>query len=79
MHLWFNTREQPLPSENVDNVITLSDTFYREINEHRIPVEREVVAALAHAPGVLDFYMWIVWKGWTINGRPPSRLLPRTG
>jgi hypothetical protein len=74
MELWFNTREQqePLPFANVDNVITLSDTFYREINEHRIPVGREVVAALAHAPGVLDFYMWIVWKSLTIKGRPAS-------
>jgi hypothetical protein len=74
MHLWFNTQEQqePLAFENVDNVITLSDTFYREINEHRIPVERGVVAALANAPGVLDFYIWLVWKGWTINGRPAT-------
>jgi hypothetical protein len=74
MHLWFNTREQqePLPSENLDNVVTLSELFYREIDQHRIPVEREVIAALAHAPGVLDFYIWIVWKGWTTNGRPAA-------
>ncbi len=72
MRLWFNTGEQqqPLPAENFDNVITLSDPFYREIDEHRIPIEREVAAALAHAPGVLDFYVWLVWKSWTVNGRP---------
>jgi hypothetical protein len=28
----------------------LCDAFYREIDEHRIPVEREVVAALTHCP-----------------------------
>jgi hypothetical protein len=44
----------------------------REIDEHRIPIEREVVAALAHAPGVLDFYVWLVWKSWAVNGRPAS-------
>ncbi len=64
MHLWFNTREQQeaLPPENLDNTVTLNDSYYREISEHRIPVEREVIATLAHAPGVLDFYIWIVWK-----------------
>jgi hypothetical protein len=74
MRLWFSTSEQqqPLPAEDFDNVITLSESFYREIDEHRIPVEREVVAALAHAPGVLDFYVWLVWKTWTVNGRPIS-------
>jgi hypothetical protein len=73
MQLWFTTdQQQPLLGEHFDNLITLSDPFYREIDEHSIPVEREVVAALAHAPGVLDFYVWLVWKSWTVNGRPVS-------
>ena len=58
------------PDESLDNTITLSEAFYREIDAHRISVEREVVAALAHAPGALDFYVWIVWKSWVVNGRP---------
>jgi len=33
-------------------------------------VEREAVAALAHAPGVLDFYMWLLWKSWTVRVHP---------
>ena len=71
MRLWFNHHE-PEPSASDDsseNVISLSEAFYREIDQHRIPVEREVIAALAHAPGMLDFYMWMVWKSWTLNGR----------
>ena len=44
-----------------------SDAFYEEINGHRIPVEREVVALLANAPGVLDLYVWLVWKTWSLN------------
>ena len=59
------------------NVITLSESFYREIDAHRIPVERHVVAALAHAPGILDFYLWIVWKSWTVKGREVR--VPLTG
>jgi hypothetical protein len=70
MRLWFN-RDDSLnssPAGEHDNVIVLSEAFYREIDEHRIPVEREVVAALTHAPGALDLYLWLVWKSWTVNG-----------
>jgi hypothetical protein len=71
MRLWFNTTQSEPPSPLPhDNAITLSEAFYREIDSHRIPVEREVVAALAHAPGVLDFYIWLVWKSWTVIGTP---------
>jgi hypothetical protein len=64
MRLWFNTTVQEAPGPTVEhgNLVTLSESFYREIDEHRIPVERHVVAALANAPGVLDLYLWIVWK-----------------
>ena len=51
-----------LPGSGADNLITLSEAFYDEIDQHRIPVEREVVALLANAPGVLDLYVWLVWK-----------------
>jgi len=72
MQLWFNRDDQLQPSlqEGPHNVIVLSEGFYREICEHPIPVEREVVAALAHAPGLLDFYVWITWKSWTVKGVP---------
>jgi hypothetical protein len=72
MQLWFKGSEEqnPPPPFNVENEIVLSEAFYCEIDEHRIPVEREAVAALAHAPGVLDFYMWLVWKSWTVKGHP---------
>ena len=69
MRLWFNHHqsEQSACDESSANVISLSEAFYQEIDQHRIPVEREVIAALAHAPGMLDFYMWVVWKSWTVN------------
>lgn len=69
--LWFNMAErEPGSAHRHDNVITVSEAFYREIDAHRIPVEREVAAVLAHAPGVLDFYVWLVWKSWSLNGCP---------
>ncbi len=67
--LWSNPSEEgPIaPTHPTENTITLSEGFYTEIDAHRIPVEREVVAALAHAPGILDFYIWIVWRSWTVK------------
>lgn len=75
MKLWFDSDHQCVPpSATHDNVVLLSEAFYREIDEHRIPVEREVVSALAHAPGVLDFYLWLAWKSWAAKDAP-SRIL----
>jgi len=72
MKLWFIRDGQPQPSlqEGPDNVVVFSEGFYREICEHPIPVDREVVAALAHAPGLLNFYVWISWKRWAVKGVP---------
>jgi hypothetical protein len=72
MRLWFNCHDhvQPPAQETPRNIVALSDAFYRELIGHPIPVERDVVAALAYAPGLLDIYIWITWKGWTVNGRP---------
>jgi hypothetical protein len=59
-----------LAHHTLDDSVLLSEAFYREIVERPIPVEREVIAAVAHAPGLLDFYVWITWKSWTVNGHP---------
>lgn len=72
MELWFNRAEpQDFPApDQTENVVTLSDSFYEEVNQHPIPVERQVVASLANAPGLLDFYVWTVWKSWTVKACP---------
>lgn len=70
MRLWFSEAgliNQSAPDE--ENVVTLSKPFFDEIDQHRIPVEREVLAALSNAPGVLDFYVWLAWKSFTLRGR----------
>lgn len=69
MKLWFNAGEQTESETDgqFDNTIILSEAFHAEINSHPIPVERQVVAALANAPGVLDFYIWLVWRTWTVK------------
>lgn len=70
LRLWFNSnlKVQCSAPEAHDNAITLSEAFYEEINQHRIPVEREAIACFAHASGTLDFYIWLVWRSWTVTG-----------
>jgi hypothetical protein len=67
--LWFNRPESDSfirPGE-WRNTVTLSESFYAEIDAHPIPVEREAVAMLASAPGILDFYGWLAWKSWNVK------------
>jgi Plasmid encoded RepA protein len=72
LRLWFHNGDQRTSAaDGAENAITLSQPFCNEIDQHRIPVEREVIAAFAHSPGVLDFYIWLVWKSWAVNGSPP--------
>ncbi len=68
-HLWFNRPESTFSpgSHPQSNIVTLSESFYAEICQHPIPVEREAVALLANAPGALDFYIWLAWKSWTVR------------
>lgn len=63
MQLWFNRHDQDtLPGGEFENVIELSDSFWKEIQSHPIPVDAEVVKGLSDAPGNLDFYMWLSWR-----------------
>ena len=57
----------PIPAGDRANTVTLSEAFYSEIDQHRIPMEREIVIALANSPGVLDFHVWISWKSWVLK------------
>lgn len=69
IQLWFNgaDADSSPAGHGHENILTLSESFYNEIDQHRIPVVRQVIATLANAPGLLDFYIWIVWKSWTLR------------
>ncbi len=70
LRLWFTEEDHGALSGfegDHSNTVTLSEAFYSEIDEHRIPMEREIVIALANSPGVLDFYIWIAWKSWVLK------------
>jgi hypothetical protein len=53
IHLWFTESGTSLSvsTDEHSNTITLSEAFYTGIDQHHIPVEREMVIALATSPG----------------------------
>ena len=57
---------------NRDNAVTLSEAFWQELQEHPIPVDAEVVRALARNPGCLDLYTWLTWRCYQARG--PARV-----
>jgi hypothetical protein len=75
MHIWYN-REDTANSngDGSNNTIALSEAFHNEIERHRIPIERRVVAALANAPGTLDLYVWLVWRSWSLEASRQARV-----
>jgi hypothetical protein len=65
-------------SERFENVVVLSDEFYAEVMAHPIPTDMEAVKVLASAPGVLDLFMWLVYRcfrGQTGGADSPVRRL----
>jgi Plasmid encoded RepA protein len=63
VRIWYSRdTEQSVLSEDFENVIVLSDDFYREITSHPIPTDLEAVKVLAGAPAVLDLFMWVSYR-----------------
>jgi hypothetical protein len=66
MTLWFR---ETTPMRRSGNVLTLSEHFWRELKAHPIPVDCEVVRALAGNPGCLDLYTWLTWRCFKAKGQ----------
>jgi len=64
--IWYNRDpDQSVLGEQFENVIVLSDEFYREITAHPIPTDMEAVKLLVAAPAVLDLFMWLTYRCFT--------------
>ncbi len=61
MRLWFG-KESSIAGARAENTVTLSPAFWDELSSHPIPVDTEVVRALANNPGCLDLYTWLTWR-----------------
>lgn len=67
--IWYNRQaDQPVLSDEFENVIVLSDEFYREISEHPIPTDLEAVRVLSGSPAVLDLFMWLAYRCFSAKG-----------
>jgi hypothetical protein len=61
--IWYSRATEQYPvSDQLENVIVLSDEFYREITAHPIPTDLEAVKVLAGSPAVLDLFMWLSYR-----------------
>jgi hypothetical protein len=61
MRLWFRSDSTP-PQPGQRSLVILSDAYWEEIRTHPVPVDAEVVRALANNPGCLDLYTWLSWR-----------------
>jgi hypothetical protein len=68
LKLWYTRGSLPdqVPDSSPgENLIVLSEEFWSEIQGHPIPVDLNIVRALADSLGNLDLYIWLVWRSWT--------------
>jgi Plasmid encoded RepA protein len=82
LRLWyFNTNDARTACDDGprENLLVLSDEFWREIQEHPVPVDLNIVRALADSPGNLDLYVWLRWRSWTSKGRTDIHLFGSHG
>jgi hypothetical protein len=68
--IWYSRDPEQYPvSDQFENVIVLSDEFYREIVAHPIPADLEAVKVLAGSPAVLNLFMWLSYRCFLAKGK----------
>jgi hypothetical protein len=78
--IWYSRDpdQQLLPGE-CQNMVVLSDEFYREIQNHPIPTDLEAAKALSSSPAVLDLFTWLSYRCFTAKGRERVPLFGELG
>ncbi len=78
--IWYDRNlDQRALSDQFENVIVLSDEFYREITNHPIPTDLEAVKILAGAPAALDLFMWLSYRCFVAAGQESIPLFGERG
>jgi hypothetical protein len=68
--IWYSKDpEQKLLPGDCQNMIILSDEFYRETLNHPIPTDLEAAKALSSCPAALDLFMWLSYRCFMARGR----------
>ena len=58
--LW--ARGVAIPPDPIGSTISLSDSFYREVIEHSVPLNARNMIALRRSAPCLDVYAWLTWQ-----------------
>jgi hypothetical protein len=66
--IWYNHGNNRLPGEPYENVIVLSNEFFKDVTAHPIPTDLEAVMLLSSAPAVLDLFVWLSYRCFTSKG-----------
>jgi hypothetical protein len=68
--IWYTRQPQDKAAwQDFENVIVLSEEFYKEILAHPIPTDLEAVKVLSGAPAVLDLFMWLCYRCFLSKGQ----------
>jgi hypothetical protein len=78
--IWFsrNCDQTVLPGD-CQNMIVLSDEFYRETLSHPIPTDLEAAKALSSAPAALDLFTWLSYRCFGAKGEERVPLFGECG
>jgi Plasmid encoded RepA protein len=60
--IWYNRDAGKIPWQQFENIVVLSEEFYKEVMAHPIPTDLEAVKVLSGAPAVLDLFMWLCYR-----------------
>jgi hypothetical protein len=67
--IWFSRDcDQRMLPGDCQNMIVLSDQFYRETLSHPIPTDLEAAKALSCAPAALDLFTWLSYRCFGAKG-----------
>jgi hypothetical protein len=67
--IWYSrAADHPVLSSEFENVVVLSDEFYKEVTSHPLPNDLEAVKILSSSPAVLDLYMWLTYRCFQATG-----------
>ncbi len=78
--IWFsrNCDQMVLPGD-CQNMIVLSDEFYRETLSHPIPTDLEAAKALSSSPAALDLFTWLSYRCFGAKGEEEVPLFGEYG
>jgi hypothetical protein len=65
--LWYNLRDRQSDVTQFVSSVTLTEEFWNELRTDSLAVDLNVVKGLLHAPGNLDFYLWMTMRAQNVR------------